>query len=130
MDDNKVSHVDDDAVTKAIDDIEAKFFGELVCSTGKKHTFLGMDKEFIGDGKVAITTPQHIREMVEDFPEELTYKVVNPARNELFTVVVDAKKLDNTKTEIFRKITAKGLWISKRSRPDLETAISFLCTRV
>ena len=27
-------------------------------------------------------------------------------------------------------ITAKILWIIKSSRPDLETAVSFLCTRV
>ena len=30
----------------------------------------------------------------------------------------------------YNSITAKMLWIMKRSRPDLETAVSFLCTRV
>ncbi len=72
-----------------------KKLGKLARTTGTKHTFLGMDIEFIGDKKVAIGTPQHILEAIEDFGEDLDEDAVNPAnlvgfygRNIFFTVVI------------------------------------------
>ena len=38
--------------------------------------------------------------------------------------------LSKDKEDAFHSIVAKLLWIMKRARPDLETAISYLCTRV
>ena len=37
-----------------------------------------MNIEFIGNGKITTTTPQHINEALEDFGEELNVKVVRP----------------------------------------------------
>ena len=48
MDDNKVSHVDDDVIDMVVDEIEAKF-GKLARNKGNKHTFLGMDIELLPD---------------------------------------------------------------------------------
>ena len=41
-DDNKVTHVSEDVITRVID-ITKKSFGELVVSRGNKYTFLDMD---------------------------------------------------------------------------------------
>ena len=46
-------------------------------------------------------------------------------KNTLFRSV-----LDEYKKEVFHSIVQKLLWIMKRGRPDLETSIAFLCTRV
>ena len=39
-------------------------------------------------------------------------------------------RLEKKDSDIFYSMVEKLLWVSKRGRPDIETAISFLCTRV
>ena len=129
VDDNKVSHVDDKVNDMIVDKVEEKF-GKLARSKGKKHTFLGMDIEFIGNGKLTIATPQHIEEAIEKFGEDLSTDAVNPAKSKLFTVTTDSMPLSEPKADTYHSVTATVLWLCKRSRPDLETAVSFLCTRV
>ena len=43
---------------------------------------------------------------------------------------MDSKELDEARSEIFHSVTAKLLFIMKRARPDIETAVSYLMTRV
>jgi len=126
VDDIKVSHVDENVIDMVVDEIEAKF-GELSRSKGNMHTFLGMDIEILSDKKVAISTPQHIEEVISDLGEEIKGDVANPAKSKLFNVSTSCK-LSEEKAELFHKLAVKLLWITQRSRPDLETGISFLCT--
>ena len=42
----------------------------------------------------------------------------------------NAEKLDKEKAELFHLIITKLLYVTKRLRPDIETAIAFLITRV
>ena len=42
----------------------------------------------------------------------------------------NAEKLSKEKSDLFHSIVAKLLYITKRSRPDIETAVAFLTTRV
>jgi len=53
-----------------------------------------------------------------------------PAAEHLFTVNDDASKLGKAETESFHSMTARLLFLCKRGRPDIQTAIAFLCTRV
>ena len=48
----------------------------------------------------------------------------------LFKLNEDAERLSKDKSEVFHKFVAKGLFASKRARPDILPAITFLCTRV
>ena len=41
-----------------------------------------------------------------------------------------SEKLSSGEQENFHKIVAKGLFLSKRARPDIQPAIAFLCARV
>ena len=66
VDDNKISHMDDKVNTMIADEVEKKF-GKLARTTGRRHTFLGIDIELIGDGKMAISTLQHFEECMKDF---------------------------------------------------------------
>ena len=70
MNNNKISHMDDNVNSMIADNIEEKF-GKLSHTTGKKHTLLGMDIEFIDGKKVTESTPHHIDEALEDFGETL-----------------------------------------------------------
>jgi hypothetical protein len=54
-----------------------------------------------------------------------------PAENHLFAVnEVDPVKLGNEGATKFHYIVAQLLFLCKRARPDIQTSVSFLCTRV
>jgi hypothetical protein len=52
------------------------------------------------------------------------------APGDLFIVDKDAEKLSEEGTTAFHNLVAKTLYVSKRARPDVSTAIAFLATRV
>ena len=60
----------------------------------------------------------------------VTDVVTSPARGHLRDVDPNCPRLDDKKSNSFHSIIAAILWIMKRGRPDLETVISFLMTRV
>ena len=101
-----------------------------IAHRGKQLTFLGMDIEFNNDKTVSISTPEHIDEAIEFFGEDLKGGITTPATKGLFDVNDKSKPLSKMKQDIFHSVVARLLWIMKRSRPDIETTISFLCTRV
>ena len=75
-----------------------------------------------------------IRKMLEAFPHQEQVqkkgKVNTPAPDHLFVVNPKAIKLDQEKGDVFHTTVAKGLFLCKRARPDLQPTIPFLCTRV
>ena len=62
-----------------------------------KHTFLGMDIDFIGEKKFTVSTPHHIDEALEDFGETLKGNAVNPETSQLLTITSEAKDIDDEK---------------------------------
>ncbi len=56
--------------------------------------------------------------------------MTSPAHPKLRDVDEECDKLSGVKRDGFHSIVAKLLWIMKRARPDLETAIDFICNRV
>jgi hypothetical protein len=73
----------------------------------------------------------YIKEMIEQFPEDLKGKsAVSPSNENLFKVNPRSRKLDQNKAEEFHTAVAKGLFASTRARPDIQPTIAFLCTRV
>ena len=76
---------------------------------------------------------QYIKDMVKDFGQydsDPKKTVVTPAGKHLYKVRDDATKLPEQKANIFHNFVARGLFATKKSRPDIHTAISFLTTRV
>jgi hypothetical protein len=61
---------------------------------------------------------------------EVRGKAKTPATADLFTVNEEAMKLGQVDKEAFHSKTAKLLYLGKRVRPDILTAIVFLATRV
>ena len=87
----------DDSVNSMIADKIEENFGRAYRTTGKKHTFLGIDIKFIGGKKVAVSTAHHVEEALEYFGETLKGNVLNPATSLLFTIISEAKGLDDEK---------------------------------
>ena len=75
-----------------------------------------------------------LRETIDMFVQnegsKVTEEVTSPARPRLRDVGTNCTPLCELKRDVFHSIVAKLLWIMKRARPDLETVVSFLYTRM
>ena len=131
VDDNKISHMDPKVVTEILDAIKGHF-GELVISRGNEHDLLGMKiKINRKDKTVTIDTREQLQEAFDMFDEELDDSVTSPANKNLFTTYDGiSEELNEERSEIFHSVVAKILFIMKRGRPDVETTVSYLMTRV
>jgi hypothetical protein len=55
---------------------------------------------------------------------------MTPAASHLFIVNEQAQQLSEASAELFHRNTEKLLFLCKRARPDVQTPVAFLCTRV
>ena len=133
VDDNKISHDDPEVVTEVIE-LMKKHFGDLTITRGNKHRFLGMNITINKGKSIEIEMKDQLQETIDMFVQseggKVTEEVTSPARARLRDVNPEGISLSKDKMDAFHSIVAKLLWIMKRARPDLETAVSFLCTRV
>ena len=61
IDNNKLSHIDEEVNIKLIETI-AKTFGNLTLSRGNKHKFIGMDIDFLSRGNLSLFKKYYIKE--------------------------------------------------------------------
>ena len=135
VDDVKASHVMKQVIDGFVEWIEMKYgdVTKVTPSRGKRHDYLAMILDYSTPGVVKIDMTRYVKAMVEDFkyPEELgSFVPKTPAAAHLLEVRDDVEKLDGDKAEEFHHVVAKGLFVSKRSRDDIQPTIAFLCTRV
>ena len=133
VDDLKISHVDHSVVDHFIDQMDNTFGKEapLSKSRGKVHDYLGMVLDFSVDGVLTVTMIDYIKMVLADLPDEFRGKATTPAADHLFKVNDDdAVKLSEEKAKMFHRIVMQLQYLSQRARPDLRTAVSFLCKRV
>ena len=67
--------------------------------------------------------------MIDTFPSPINKTYPTPAPPHLFRVC-ECEKLGEHEASIFHTITAKRCFLCKRARPDIQTTIAFLSTRV
>ena len=133
VDDLKVSHVDKKEVGKFIKQMEEEYGTDapLSISRGKVHDYLGMNLDIHVEGEVRIDMKHYIDMMLHDAPEDMEGVSSTPAAAHLFKInSEDPKLLDDKKKKIFVHLVMQGLYLSQRGRPDIRTAISFLCGRL
>ena len=131
VDDLTVSHTDDQDVGKFIRQMEDTFGKDtpLTVSQGKTHEYLGMSLDFRHKGEVRINMEHYIDMMLRDAPQEMDGTSKTPAASYLFkTNPEDPKLLGEAKKKIFVHLVMQGFYLSQRGRPDIRTAISFLCS--
>jgi Reverse transcriptase (RNA-dependent DNA polymerase) len=130
VDDTKISHTDPNVVSDIISSIE-QHFGEMTKTRGTKHTFLGMDVTFNSDSTVTISMTKFIDETISESGIALNPAgCMTSARSELFDIDDSSPALPSKQAEVFHRIVAKLLYLSKRGRPDIQLAVAFLTTRV
>ena len=72
----------------------------------------------------------HLLETIEAFGEDVSTSVSSPAQKNLFTVGKADDLLGEDKAATFHSTTMKLLFVVKRARPDIQSSLSSLCTRV
>ena len=134
VDDFKVSHAEEKELDKFIEWIKENYedpdIGMVKVTRGKIHNFLGMTLDYSSDGEVKIDMVEYVKRMIECFPDQDIKTATTPAANHLFQVRDDVKVLEEDRAIKFHNLVAKGLFLCKRSRLDIQTAIAFLSTRV
>lgn len=134
VDDVKVSHGDPRVVDSFLKWIKDQFgaIGEVKVTRGKIHDYLGMILDYSIPGQVSIDMTRYVKSMVDNMPKEALQgrTVPSPWTENLFRVREDSPKLPQDQAELFHKVTAQGLFLCKRARPDIAPAIAYLSTRV
>jgi hypothetical protein len=105
--------------------------GKVTATRGRVHNYLRMELDYRKQGELKINMTKYVENMLNNFPVKLVKKDVakTPAGDNLSNLGTRAK-LDTKRSEIFHTFVAKGLFLCKRARPDIEQAILVLCTRV
>ena len=133
VDDLKSSHVDRKVNDEFAVWLETTYgeHGKVKIHRGKIHDYLGMTFDWSEKGKVKIDMISYVEDMINELPKKLQKNEITatPAADNLFAKG-HGKKLNSDRADKFHRIVAKGLFVSKRARPDIQPTISVLCTRV
>ena len=106
-------------------------YGAVKATRGDRHDYLGMVLDFSQKGTVIVDMCEYVADMIEESmllpgPKDID---PTPAAEDLFAEGIGGS-LDKTKADLYHRISAKGIYVCKRARPDIHLTISSLCTRV
>jgi hypothetical protein len=116
--------------------------GMMKVARGKVHKYLGMTLDFATPKIVKVTMLEYVDEIIRSWYKACSelnggYKAVSGHKriatatpDDLLKVDEDAVKLDQARAKAFQNITANGIYVTKRARPDISLSIAFLTTRV
>ncbi len=151
LDDCKISHLIPNIVAKIIEWLQTEYenlfeygTGQMKVQHGKTHKYLGMSLYFSHVNQCRVTMIDCIDEIVVAYDKALSEssdgfstvkKKKNAARtsaapDDSFIVDKDAEKLSEEGSMAFHNLVAKTFYVSKHARPDVNTAVAFLTTRV
>jgi hypothetical protein len=90
-----------------------------------------MTLDFSTPGQVTITMIDYIKMICMDLPKDMIGSAATPAVNHLFQIDdKNAAPLDKDRANLFVHLTMQLLFLSQRGRPDIRTAVSFLCGHI
>ena len=84
--------------------------------------------DFESDGRVSIKMDGYIEDIIKEY--EVSGTAPSLAGTDLFNVDINPETLSQLDVDKFHSRVAKLLYMAKRARPDLLTAVGFLATRV
>ncbi len=132
VDDLMASFEDDFELTKFSCHMGRIYGPSLSMHLGRKHDYLGVDMEFCDDGALEVSVFKYLKNVISEFPELIKGRAATPAHDKLFVIRdnEDARKLNEEQALAFHHMVAQLLFMSTRSRRDIQTLVAFLTTRV
>ena len=132
VDDLKTSHVDPAVISRFLADIDAEYgkIAKMIIARGKVHKYLRMTIDYSSPGKVIFLMICYIGKMFDNIPEYMNGVSATPDAHHSFDIAEDANKLSQDGADFFHHFVAQLLYLSKKSRPYIQLALLFLCTRL
>jgi hypothetical protein len=132
VDDLKMSHVNDQVLEDLVDQLNLRYgkIAPLTVTRGTVHDYLGMTLDYGVPGQVTIRMDDYVQDLLDEAPGGMAGTAATPAGEHLFTVSDNPTYLEEPEADLFHHLTAKLLFLCKRARPDIQTAVAFLTTRV
>ena len=133
IDDLLLSHKNPNIVTLYIRKLQQEYGSreDLTVTRGKIHEYLGMTLDFRVKFEVRFSQYDFLKKLFNSLPESMKISIKYTAAPEyLFKTTDSSCPLDEVKKEQFHTITAKTLWASQRTRPDVQLPVGFCCTRI
>ena len=132
IDDLMLSHLHANIVTMYINKLQEAYGKreDLTVTRGKVHEYLGMTVDFRVKYEVKFSQYDGIKKLLKSLPDSMNGMKNTAAPAYLFNTKDDSCLLENARKVEYHTITAKTLWFSQRSRPDLQLATGFHCTRI
>jgi hypothetical protein len=135
VNDLKISHVDRKAVTTILNLLDAQYGQEIVggkrapltITRGKIHNYLGMTLDYSEPGVVKINMVDFVQKIFDEMPENMDGTATSPAADHLFKITEGIELVNEATSELLHATAAKLLFLCKGRRPDIQTAIAFLC---
>ena len=130
VDDLKVSHKKNMALEDFAKLLNNEFGNEtpIAASYGKQHEYLGMTLDYSKPGEVKILMSDYIKLILQDAPDDMSGTAVTPVGHCLFKVnQTNRELLTGEDKDNFVHVVMQLLYLSRRGRPDFQTAVSFLC---
>ena len=106
-----------------------KCFEEISVVRENKHTLLGMNI-YTKENMIQVDMAKQLEECIGKFDEDVSTLVTSPATKKWFEVREYSEQLSDKKVELFHLVMANLLFLMNNSRPDLDTAMSFLTKRL
>jgi hypothetical protein len=129
VDDMFVSAPTEDDIDQLLSELSAKY-ANLSVKRGRILDYLGMTFDFSVSGKCKVTMQGYIEELLNEVKDIIQGVSNTPASHNLFSIDELSELLCASEKELYHSLTAKLLYLGKRVRPDVLTAVSFLAKRV
>lgn len=126
VDDLLLSHVSDGSIEKVVVAINGRFRG-IKRQLGPTFQHLGVNVKRKENGDICLDMARYTKTCVEEFG--VCKGAKSPSADDLFALC-DSVLLSPTRRKEFHTHVAKLLYLSKRTRPDILTPVSFLAGRV
>jgi hypothetical protein len=130
VDDLMISHLKQEEIMQVVQQIKDIYGKNLKENVGNVHDYLGMTFDYSFDKEVRINMWDYIKMVIGEFPEEITGVCATPASHYLFKVRENGTKLNEELAEAFHHTVYQLLFAASRARRNIQTAVSFLTTRV
>ena len=100
----------------------------MVITRGEVHKYLGMTIYYSFPGKLIFPMVEYIGKIIDNITEYMKEESATPDAHHLFYIAEDATKISQADAVLFHHSVAQLLYISKRACPDIQIAVSFMCT--
>jgi hypothetical protein len=134
VDDVKMSCKNSLEVTKLLLHLKRIYGSGITIHRGPKFNYLGMELDYSEKGVFGVSMVKYTTQVqvIDEFPEEITKTSSCPHNEHLFKIrdESEAKFLPEEQAVQFHHTVAQLVFLQKRARRDIQTATSFLSSRV